>query len=95
MSVKIYAIRVIDDRAVYGGLGLPVRDDGWALLLCLDEEKRKVTGITDDVAYVKMLTSVELAHDDEPMGDLPDEGGRFTWTDGHLIHRDGAWECQP
>ena len=88
--MTFFAMRIIEDEATYGPLGLPMRDDGWGLLLALDEEKRKVTGITDDVGYVRMMMGTEYDAADfedgaQPVGLLlPDEAGRFRWIEGHI-----------
>ena len=82
-TIRIYALRIIEDPAVYGLLGLPVRDDGWGIVLGLDENKQKVSGLTDDVPFVRMLTEDAPTADDPPLAELPD--GIFEWVKGHVL----------
>ena len=81
--VTVVAIRVVDDAATLERVGLPLRDDGWGIVLGYDEDHAKLTGLTEDVAFVRMILATEFAPGDEPMDALPDD--RFRWVAGHLV----------
>lgn len=55
-EVMILTPRLGDDYpAACAALGLTARDDGWALLLAEDDDGKRVSLLTTDVAYAEML----------------------------------------